>query len=288
MAADEVPFHDIAVVGFGLIGGSIALGVRERWPSVRIAGVDRAPVLAHAAGSGAIDRALSSPSELGDVDLIVLAAPVHQNIALLKVCASQARPQTVITDVGGTKRAIVTAAAELPSPRPAFVGGHPIGGSEQGGFAFARADLFKGRPWIFTPEGPVDPAAMERLDSLAQGLGARPVLMEAAAHDRLIAYLSHLPQLTATVLMEVAGNATAPNGLRFAGRGLVDTTRLAASPADIWLDICASNADAIASALDALIARLQKLRDGLGRGETVGAIFEDASRWRAELMKGRE
>jgi prephenate dehydrogenase len=284
------PFASIAIAGLGLIGGSIALAIRERWPEARVTGVDRPAVIAHALGSGAIDRATTSVIEVPNADLVILAAPIRQNLELLAQLAA-ARPGTmVVTDVGGTKRAIVKAAMALDPPL-AFVGGHPIGGAERGGFAFARPDLFEGRPWIFTPAtdaGGADDEPIARLDRFVRGLGARPARMDAATHDRLMAFLSHLPQLTASALMETAGHATGADGLTLAGRGLVDTTRLASSPADVWRDICATNSDAIGDALDQLIARLVELRRDLSRGGTVDAVFEDAARWRAEVLEGRD
>jgi prephenate dehydrogenase len=288
MPHDDPPFQHIAIVGFGLIGGSVALGVRERWPSVRIAAVDRQAVLAHAAGSGAIDRAAQSVAELSGSELLVLAAPVEQNVGLLHEARARLDADAVITDVGGTKRDIVQAARALSASGATFVGGHPIGGAERGGFSFARADLFRGRPWVFTPISEVSSPAVERLFAFAAGLGARPTTMDAAEHDRVMAFLSHLPQLTASVLMDTVGDAVGASGLRLAGRGLVDTTRLASSPADIWRGVCASNADVIGTALDALIGRLTELRAGLDRGDAVERIFDEAARWRAELMKGRE
>jgi len=196
----------------------------------------------------------------------------------------------IVTDVGGTKRDIASAAAALPSGS-VFIGGHPIGGAERGGFGFARPDLFRGKPWIFTPGGggSLDPpAALDKLFDFVRGLGARPATMNADDHDRVMAYVSHLPQLTASVLMEVVGRAASPDGLRFAGRGLTDSTRLASSPASVWRDICAANADDIGLALDALIARLTELRADLQSGRVVEDVFDDAAKWRAELMKGRE
>jgi prephenate dehydrogenase len=262
--------------------------VRERWPSIRLTAVDRAPVLAHAAGSGAIDRAAQRVADLGGSDLVILAAPVEQNLRLLPEAAAIVGDKGLITDVGGTKRDIVNAACALSGARAAFVGGHPIGGSEQGGFAFARADLFRGRPWILTPNG-LSPASMvDRLAGFVTSLGARPTTMDAEDHDRLMAFLSHLPQLTVSALMEVVGEATASSGLRLAGRGLVDSTRLASSPADVWREVCKSNAGDIGVALDQLIARLQQLRAGLADGETVDTVFERAAQWRSELMKGRD
>ena len=288
MSADDPPFDSIAIVGLGLIGGSIALGVRERWPSVRVVAVDRPPVLAHASSSGAIDRAASSVAEIGRTDLLILAAPVRQNVQLLAQAASLDGSSTIITDVGGTKREIVDAARTLLDSGLRFVGGHPIGGAEHGGFGFARPDLFRGKPWIFTP-GPTTPSdVLERLSRFVRGLGARPTTMDAADHDRLMAFVSHLPQLTASALMQVVGHAATAEGLRLAGRGLADTTRLASSPVSSWREVCAANADVLGAALDDLIATLTKLRGDLEGGEAVEDVFDEAARWRAELMKGRE
>jgi prephenate dehydrogenase len=288
----EPPFPSIAIVGLGLIGGSIALGVRERWPESRVFGVDSEPVLAHAVGAGAIERGFDSIAALPNVSLIVLAAPVRQNIELLRgpICRVQKDPvstsdlRPIVTDVGGTKRDIVNAARALPS-NVTFVGGHPLGGGERGGFAFARPDLFAGRPWIFTPDGDASSDAADRLSRFVTGLGAKPSILSADDHDHVMAFISHLPQLAASALMETVGNSAKADGLRMAGRGLVDTTRLASSPADVWRDICLTNADAIEDALDCLIQRLTQLRSDLRRGDAVEAIFAAAAKWRAELMK---
>jgi prephenate dehydrogenase len=282
----EPPFTRIAIIGLGLIGGSIALAVRERWPSVRVFGIDRHSVIAHALGSGAIDRGFGDASEVGDADLVILAAPVRQNVVLLAEMSQRLTSSTIVTDVGGTKRDIVRVARALPLAAP-FVGGHPIGGAERGGFGFARPDLFKGRPWIFTPDDTTPAHAVERLTAFVTGLGARSSTLDPDRHDRLMAFLSHLPQLTASALMDVIGTSAA-DGLLLAGRGLVDTTRLASSPPDTWVDICAVNADVLTDALDALIAKLTELRADLRGGAAVHRTFDDAARWRAELMKGRE
>jgi prephenate dehydrogenase len=285
MSSDDPPFRRIAIVGLGLIGGSIALAVRERWSSTLITAVDRAPVLAHASSSGAIDRSAHSVADIGPVDLVILAAPVRQNVELLPQVMSGLPGGAIVTDVGGTKRDITRAAAALPASA-AFIGGHPIGGAERGGFGFARPDLFRGKPWIFTPT--TSSSSLDKLFDFVRGVGARPATMDPETHDRVMAYVSHLPQLTASVLMEVVGRAASNDGLRFAGRGLTDSTRLASSPASVWRDVCAANADDIGPALDALITRLTELRADLANGRVVENIFDDAARWRAELMKGRE
>jgi len=287
MSSTDPPFHHIAIAGLGLIGGSIALAVRERWPSIRIVGVDHPAILAHAIGSGAIERAAGSIADIGQPDLVVLAAPVAQNIDLLRQLAARLSSQSaIVTDVGGTKRDIVAAAQALQAPF-SFVGGHPIGGAERGGFGFARPDLLAGRPWILTPDEGTNVEALSRLEGFARGLGARPAILTASDHDRLMAYISHLPQLAASALMSAVGGG-APEGLRLAGRGLVDTTRLASSPASVWRGIAASNRDFITEALDRLIGTLTDLRNDLQQGDVLEKTFQDAGRWRSELMKGRD
>jgi prephenate dehydrogenase len=283
----EPVFPRIAVVGLGLIGGSIAFAARRAWPSTYVVAIDRDPVVREALSRRAIDAAADDLAAVADADLIVLAAPVRQNIALLRHVAAHASTSAVITDVGGTKRAIVDAAAALSQP-VIFVGGHPLGGGARGGFEFATASLFARRPWIFTPHNTAGADAVRRLSAFVTGLGAQPMTLDAAEHDRLMALISHLPQLTATALMEVVGTAAAAGGLRMAGQGLVDTTRLASSPADVWRDICVTNADEISNALDLLIERLSEMRSDLQRAEIIDAVFDDAARWRAELMKGRD
>jgi prephenate dehydrogenase len=126
---------------------------------------------------------------------------------------------------------------------------------------------------------------VEKLSEFVRGLGAEPRIVAPAAHDRLLAFLSHLPQLTASALMQVVGDAVGQDGLALAGRGLADTTRLASSPPDIWRDIAETNADEIGPALDALIAVLHDLRADLADGERLGDVFAEAARWHASLKR---
>jgi prephenate dehydrogenase len=275
-------FQRIGIVGLGLIGGSIALAARELWPSALVIAVDHKDVLETAMRLHAIDVAADDLIVLAEADLVVLAAPVRQNLAILEQLDEYVRQPAVVTDTGSTKRAIVRAAATLP-PRFTFIGGHPLGGAAASGLEHARTDLFRGRPWLFTPSGDGHGDALEKLLAFARGLGAEPRMIGVEAHDRLLAYLSHLPQLTASALMQVVGSAVGPEGLALAGRGLVDTTRLASSPAEIWKDIAATNADEIGPALDTLIALLQELRADLDGGDRLADVFRDAAAWRQQL-----
>ena len=275
-------FDQIAIVGFGLIGGSVALAVRESWPSCRITAIDR-PAVAdlamrlNAAVKGGDDLALADGAQL-----IVLAAPVRQNISMLRDLAARVRGGAIVTDVGSTKRAMVDAARHLPA-RLRFVGGHPLAGAATGGLESARSDLFRGRPWILTPPPDADAADVERLTSFASAVGALPRTMDPVAHDRLMAYLSHLPQLTVSALMQVVGERTGRDGLSLAGTGLRDTTRLASSPAGTWRDVTATNVDAIVAAIDDLTVALQRLKADLTDGQELQRVFESAAAWKRAL-----
>jgi prephenate dehydrogenase len=285
-------FEKIGIVGLGLIGGSLALKARELWPTALVIGVDNKDVLETAMRMHAIDVAADDLIVIAEADLVVLAAPVKQNIALLAELDDCVRNPAVVTDTGSTKRDIIAAAALLP-PRFTFIGGHPLAGAAHGGLEHARPDLFAGRPWLLTPaSAPNDGArafqaseAIDQLTELTRALGAEPRLIDAGAHDRLLAFLSHLPQLTVSALMHVVGDAVGRDGLALSGRGLADTTRLASSPPDIWTDIAATNADEIGPALDTLIALLQDLRRDLPEGDRLADVFTGAARWRAALPK---
>ena len=285
--ASEPPvFEKVAIVGLGLIGGSLALAVRETWPGGMVIGVDDKPVLERAMLRHAIDVAADDPVVMAEADLVVLAAPVRTNLALLAELEEHVPGAAVVTDVGSTKRDVVEAARALPA-RLTFIGGHPLGGAPRSGIDHARPDLFRDRPWLFTPSDDRHGDTVEKLRQFVTGFGAVPHVLAPDAHDRLLAFLSHVPQLTASVLMHVVGDAIGEDGLALSGRGLADTTRLASSPADIWKDICATNADEVGIALDALIVEFRAVRDNLADGRTIDRIFDSASRWRAALAARR-
>src|SRR5437016_12658800 len=155
-------FARIGIVGLGLIGGSIALAARQIWPSSPVIGVDRKDVLETARRLHAIDVAADDLIVLAEADVVILAAPAKQNIAIIGDLGENVRQPAIVTDTSGSKRAIVDAARKLP-PRFTFVGGHPLGGAAKAGLEHARADLFNGRPWLLTPEGDASGEAVEKL-----------------------------------------------------------------------------------------------------------------------------
>jgi prephenate dehydrogenase len=262
------PLARIAIVGHGLIGGSIARAVAERSPGTEVTTLDRGD------GLGAVSGA----------NLIVLAAPVSRNIENLHALASHVG-DALVTDVGSTKASTVNAAEVLPA-RIRFIGGHPIAGAVIGGLDSARADLFEGRRWILTPTMRTRPDDIDRLRTFVESLGATVHFMDAASHDRLFAYVSHLPQLAISALMHVVGQSVGEAGLAFAGQGLRDSTRLASSPGDMWADVVASNRPHVNAAIDALVEALQALREREG-AEGVDRIFSDAKRWKDTLEGDR-
>jgi prephenate dehydrogenase len=267
--SNEPPFGRLAIVGVGLIGGSILQAAKQSWPSVDIAAIDVQDDLSNVAGA----------------DLVVLSAPIRRNIALLPELPSHLSAGAVVTDTGSTKRAIAAAAAAIPALT--FIGGHPMAGAARGGAANGRADLFKGRPWILTPLSEHPLAAVARVEAFVTGLGAVPHVMTPDLHDRFVGAVSHLPQLTASALMHVVGKLAGDAGLEIAGAGLVDTTRLATSPPGIWKDVAATNDDVLREALDVLIRTLSDLRDTLDTGEAIEAVFTSACRWRSTMDRGR-
>ena len=250
----------VAIVGCGLIGGSIELAARERLPGIDLVTLDRGDDLRQAASA----------------DLVVLAAPIAEIIALLGALRPLVSDATLITDTGSTKAAIVAAAEGLR-----FIGGHPIAGAAISGRGAARADLFAGRPWVLTPAAGVRADDVQRLQDFVAHLGAVPRVLDCADHDRLFSFISHLPQLAASALMAVVGAGVGRDGLALAGAGLRDTTRIASSPPEIWRDIVATNDVNIGPALDALIAVLTEMRGG--NAEALGATFERAREWRGVL-----
>ncbi|MCC6162409.1 MAG: prephenate dehydrogenase/arogenate dehydrogenase family protein [Acidobacteria bacterium] len=277
---EPAPFERVLLVGCGLIGGSLGLAIRVVWPDVSVSVMDPA------ADPRVKDHftLASSPAVARDVDLVVLGAPVAENLRLLDAFAPHVGAATVVTDLGSTKAAMVDRARRHRSM--AFLGGHPMAGGTHSGFAHADAGLFLGRPWILTPDpesarGPLaEGEALARLTQMVVGIGARPVVMGADEHDRVMAYVSHLPQVVSSTLMAVTGKAVTTDGLQFAGPGLADTTRLAGSTPALWLDILATNAAHVGQALDALHAALPTSEMLYGDAGAMQPVLQDGRRWR--------
>jgi prephenate dehydrogenase len=278
-SAIDPPFRRVAIAGVGLIGGSIALAARAAWPAVTILGLDRGDAAADAKARGVIHEARSRIADVGDADLIVLAAPIEANLQLLEKAAA-ARLGGLVTDTSSTKRGILDVAARAGLTR--FIGGHPVAGAERGGIGHARADLFVDRPWALMRTPNLEDEARQ-LEAFVRGLGARPAVMDAPTHDRLMAYVSHVPQLLAVALMNTAGRECGDAAMATAGRAFREMTRLAESSEELWRGIVGSNADFIAEALAALARELPAAGSGLADGGWTRQAFPPAREWRARL-----
>lgn len=254
----------IALIGVGLIGGSVGLAARERIPEVgEVAGYDPSPgVLGEAIKLGAITRAADGIEDAAkNADLIVLASPVGTLAANARAALAGAGPDAVVTDVGSTKREIVAA---IDDPR--FIGGHPIAGAETSGVEHARADLFDDSTWFVTPSDTTTGTGLERLMRFIGALGARPHALDAESHDRLLADISHLPHVLANALVtQAADSLRKGEGTMVVGPSFRDATRVAGANSAVWRDIYISNHDALVPAIDSVIARLGEFRDALAK-----------------------
>ncbi|HEX8051426.1 MAG TPA: prephenate dehydrogenase/arogenate dehydrogenase family protein, partial [Thermoleophilaceae bacterium] len=264
-----------------LIGGSIGLAARGEGHEVT--GWDPDPgALERATGSGALSRAAASVEEAAGVaDIVFACAPVSALPGLVRQALGAAGPQTLVTDVGSTKRAI----ASIDDER--FVGGHPIAGAETAGVENARATLFHGATWYLTPSERSSGVLYERLHSLLARLGARPVAIDAEAHDRLLAAVSHLPHVIANVLVsQVAARLRDQGeGLPRVGPSFRDVTRVAGANSAIWTDIYVSNADAIADEIEALARGLGEVAGSLRDREAMAEWNERAAEDRRALLE---
>ncbi|MEI6667938.1 MAG: prephenate dehydrogenase/arogenate dehydrogenase family protein [Acidobacteriota bacterium] len=277
----EPLFDRIGIVGLGMIGGSLALAVRQVWPKTLVIGVDTNDVMERAVQRQAVDVGAADLTILSDAELVVLAAPVSVNLRLLPQLADHVRGECIVTDVGASKRSIVDAAKGLPG-RLRFIGGAPLAGAPRMGFEAARADLFANRPWVLTPSDG-SALALARLSQFVLGVGAVPVDMTAQQYDHVAAYLTQMPQVVASALMRIVGAGIGAEGLALAGSGLADMTRLAACPPDVWKDVFADNADQIGAAVDALIAALTSVRGRLADGVAIDELFDAAEAWREQM-----
>jgi prephenate dehydrogenase len=235
---------------------------------------------------GVVDRITTDVVEgVADADLCVLATPVATLVGLLPAVWQAARADAVLTDVGSTKAGIVRAAEALWRRRSlAFVGGHPMAGSEQSGYAVSRADLFRGALVVLTPADWTDPQAVKRVTGFWEALGSRVTALDPETHDRAVAGVSHLPHLVADALVDAVLRMD-PRFLDLAARGFKDTTRIAASDARVWREIFQENRSALAEALGAFRGALDRLERLVASGEAAALEreLERIRRARAEL-----
>ncbi|HEX2128895.1 MAG TPA: prephenate dehydrogenase/arogenate dehydrogenase family protein [Solirubrobacterales bacterium] len=274
----------IAVLGVGLIGGSIGLAARKRLDA-EVAGFDAdSGRLERAVELGALDRAAGSvPDAATGADLIFCAAPVGALPQLVVEALGASGEDCVVTDVGSTKVALTqSVAAEAGSER--FIGGHPLAGAETSGVENARAEMLEGARWYLTPTPSSSGLAYDRLQRALTDLGARPQAIDPETHDRVMATVSHLPHVLANVLVQEAASALSQEHERLpeVGTSFRDTTRVAGANPAIWGDIFATNSEAVAAEIDAVVERLREAAELIRSGDAAGV-----ARWHRTALDDR-
>ncbi len=271
----------IAVLGVGLIGGSIGLAARRRLEA-EVVGCGRNPArLQRAVELGAIDRGTSSVAEAcADAELVFCAGPVAVLPEQAREALAACGPEAAVTDVGSTKGELV----EAVGGDERFIGGHPLAGAETAGVENAREDLFEGARWYLTPTEQVSGLLYDRLQRAVAGLGARPQAIDPQSHDRLMAAVSHLPHVLANVLASEAAHSLTQGTERLpdVGPSFRDATRVAGSNPAIWADIFASNREAVADSLDSVVKRLREAAELIRSGDR-----EDLAAWHAAAGDAR-
>jgi prephenate dehydrogenase len=276
----EPPFRTVAIVGLGVMGGSLARALAELDSPPTVAGWSPIPEEREAAlQAGVVSRAPSEWNDaVADAEIVVLAAPLRATCDLLADVATSAPPAATLSDVASLKGPVASAAAAAGlSDR--WVGAHPMTGSEQSGFGASRADLYRGA-LVWTVAGEAASARVPAVHALWRSLGAAPVAIEPEAHDRLVAKTSHLPQLVSNALATVlAESGITPDQL---GPGARDMTRLAASSPEIWRDLFAHRAPELAEGLRSLAGEVERLAILLEEDDldTVGEIMRATRAWR--------
>ena len=271
--------RQLAIVGVGLLGGSVAKAARLGGLAHRIVGIGRdAGRLRPALDDGTLDLAVTElDAGVREADFVLLAAPVLTIEGLLERVWRAAPDGALITDVGSTKRNIVRAAERLAATRSlSFVGSHPLAGSEQAGYRVARADLFRGATVVVTPTEATELGALKKTTEFWEALGARVSSLDPETHDRTVAAISHLPHLIACALVDGAARVE-PSALELAARGFRDTTRIAAGDPDMWTEIFLANRDALSATVEAFREALADLQRTIDAGQ--------ADALRAELAR---
>jgi len=249
----------VAILGVGLIGGSIGLAVRQRGLSDRVIGIGRKPSrLRKAKQLGAVTETTTNIERgVSEADFVIVCTPVQYVVEQVREISQYVRSGTLITDVGSTKQTIVEGLTVLENGH--FIGSHPMAGGERGGVGNADADLFEKRTIVVTPEKRTNKAAQSRITKFWKSLGARVMELDCKEHDRAVAVISHLPHTLASVLSTQA-NA---KQLVLAAGGWIDTTRIAGADPELWLEILRDNNKQVIRAVDRFLDDLHKFRDAL-------------------------
>lgn len=285
---EPAPAELVAVLGTGLIGTSVAMAASRA--GCRVTGWDLdADTLARAAALSGLDPRPRLEDAVADADIVVVATPLGA-VAPTVTAALRAAPRAIVTDAASVKEQIVTDVldtAGVDDLAARYVPGHPMGGSERSGPEHASASVLDGIVWVVTPHLGTDGAHADALESWIERLGARPVRMTPERHDRLVAMVSHLPQVASTSLMGLAATEEAdePEILLLAAGGFRDLTRLAASQPSLWSEILVANRDQVVSSIELYTARLLSLRDAIARGDAsaVEDLFDRAKQARLGL-----
>ncbi|MBN1481651.1 prephenate dehydrogenase [candidate division KSB1 bacterium] len=281
-------FKTISVVGVGLIGGSFGLALKSRGYTAKIVGVDRPGNLDVAFQRGAIDAGFTRDQfkeGVEDADVVFLCAPIHIILNQLQELGAYIKPGALITDAGSIKRHIVEAANRHLPGHCDFIGGHPMAGSEFKGVGAADHFLFENATWVLTPNKPVAQPRVKALVEMLELIGANVLIMQPRLHDEIAAAVSHLPQMAALALMNLAAdkNEESPYFLKMAAGGFRDMTRIASSPFGIWESICSTNSDMIHSFIDFYIQELICLRDLLTNEKELERYFAKAAKNRLSI-----
>lgn len=266
-------FKQVAIVGTGLIGGSLALAIQKKKLAAKVIGVSRhKKTLWLAKKMGAVDTAAQDIRVIKDADLVILATPVNTIIKSAKKISKIIKKNCIVTDVGSTKAKIV---AKLDKIFSKYIGAHPLAGSEKTGIINASPDIFKDSLCILTPKKNTDAAALKKVKKLWLRLGAKVDYLSPEKHDRILSFTSHLPHALAFSLIA----AVPKQYLKFAASGLRDTTRVAASDNNLWADIFLSNRGNLSETIKSFEAKLSEIKSALQK--------KDRNRLNAILKKAR-
>lgn len=278
----EPEFSAVAVVGVGLIGGSIGAAVKSRGVAKSVIGFGRNRARLEAAQrSGIIDGVATDGSQIADAELIVVCTPVDRIAADVLALAPHARPGAVVTDAGSVKGTICSALRSRLPPGTTFIGSHPLAGSEKAGFEHADAELFAGRVCIVTPDDAAPAESLVRVRRFWELIGMRVVEMSPARHDAVLALTSHLPHAVAAALASLLDTPEAD----FAATGFRDTTRIAAGDAELWTAIFSANREPLVEQLDRFQQQVSELRTAIAANDQnrIIELLRDAKQRRDRL-----